>query len=108
MKSEPPEELEEAMKRLLNESNKQPNAEARIVEDLWGDFELPNAIIEECKELNDKNKNSMGFFASNSPPNWEDLKPMILEAIKKDDQPEVFEALLVDVRNYMTELKRTG
>ena len=37
--SEPPEELEAAMDALLNESNMQPNAEARIVEDLWGDFE---------------------------------------------------------------------
>ena len=33
---------------------------------------------------------------------------MIHEAIKKDDQPVVIEALLADVCNYMTELKRTG
>ena len=33
---------------------------------------------------------------------------MILKAILKDEQPEVFEALLVDVRNFMIELKRTG
>ena len=34
--------------------------------------------------------------------------PMILEAIRKDKQAVVFEALLADVRNLMTELKRTG
>ena len=32
---------------------------------------------------------------------------MIHEAIKKDDQPEIFEALLANVRNYMIELERT-
>ena len=42
------------------------------------------------------------------PPNWEQLKTKVLAAIKKDEQPEVFEALLADVRNFMTELKRTG
>ena len=42
------------------------------------------------------------------PPTWAQLKAMILEAIEKDDQSEVFEALLVDVRNCMTELQRTG
>ena len=42
------------------------------------------------------------------PPTWAQLKAMILEAIKKDEQAEVFEALLADVRNFMTELKRTG
>ena len=42
------------------------------------------------------------------PPTWEQLKAKILQAIKKDEQPEVFEALLVDVRNFMTELERTG
>ena len=31
VKSEPPEELEQAMKALLNMSNIQPNTEARIV-----------------------------------------------------------------------------
>ena len=41
------------------------------------------------------------------PPNWEQLKARILQAIKKNEQPEVFEALLADVRNFMTELKRT-
>ena len=33
---------------------------------------------------------------------------MILEAIRRDNQAVVFEALLADVRNFMTELKRTG
>ena len=47
--TEPPEVLEDAMNDLLNESNKLPNAEARIVEDLWGDFEQCDANIEECK-----------------------------------------------------------
>ena len=42
------------------------------------------------------------------PPSWEELKAKILAAIKKDEQPEVFEALLADVSNFMTELKRTG
>ena len=37
--SEPPAALEDAMNDLLNESNKLPTVEARIVEDLWGDFE---------------------------------------------------------------------
>ena len=37
-------------------------------------------------------------------PSWEQLKAKILQAIKKDEQPEVFEALLTDVRNFMTEL----
>ena len=40
--------------------------------------------------------------------NWEQLKAMILQAIKKDEQPDVFEALLADVSNFMTEIKRTG
>ena len=42
------------------------------------------------------------------PPTWEQLKAKILAAINKDEQPEVFEALLADVSNFMTELKRTG
>ena len=33
---------------------------------------------------------------------------MILQAIKKDEQAEVFEALLADVGNFMNELIRTG
>ena len=41
-------------------------------------------------------------------PTWAELKAKILEAIKKDEQAEVFEARLADVRNFMTELKRTG
>ena len=42
VQSAPPEELDEAMEALLTWSNMQPNAEARIVEDLWGDFDLPD------------------------------------------------------------------
>ena len=42
------------------------------------------------------------------PPTWEQLKAKILQAIKKDEQPESFEALLAEVRNFMTEQKRTG
>ena len=38
------------------------------------------------------------------PQSWVDLKAMILESIKKDDPPEVFEARLADVRNFMAEL----
>ena len=41
-------------------------------------------------------------------PAWEQLKAKILQAIKKDEQPEVFQALLADVRKFMTEAKRTG
>ena len=41
-------------------------------------------------------------------PTWEQLKAKILQAIKKDEQSEVFEALLADVSNFMTELIRTG
>ena len=41
-------------------------------------------------------------------PSWEELKAKVLAAIKKDEQAEVFEALLADVSNFMTELKRTG
>ena len=47
------------------------------------------------------------LIGTDQPPTWEELKPKILEAIKKDEQPEVFEALLADVSNFMTELKRT-
>ena len=50
---EPPEELETAMNALLNMSNKQPNTEAKIVEDLWGDFKRPDTIEEECKQASD-------------------------------------------------------
>ena len=39
VKSEPPKVLEQAMEALLEMSNIQPNTEARIVEDIWGDFE---------------------------------------------------------------------
>ena len=42
------------------------------------------------------------------PPSWEEIKPKIHAAIKKDEQPEVFEALLADLLNYMTEVKQTG
>ena len=42
------------------------------------------------------------------PPSWDVLKAMILDAIKKDEQPCVLQALLADVQNYMAELKRTG
>ena len=47
-------------------------------------------------------------FGTGQPPSWEELKAKILAAIKKDEQPEVFEALLADVSNFMTEVKRTG
>ena len=63
-----------------------------------------------------QNSDSMGLGSSANPseplprppPSWAQLKAMIHESIKKDDQPVVFEALLADVDNYMTELKRTG
>ena len=41
VQEKPPAELEKAMEALLTWSNMQPNTEARIVEDLWGDFDLP-------------------------------------------------------------------
>ena len=46
--------------------------------------------------------------AMGPPPTWAQLKPMILQAIKRDDLPAVFKALLADTRNYMAELLRTG
>ena len=52
VKSEPREELEQAMEALLEMSNLQPNTEARIVEDLWGDFDTSDADYEaECNQL---------------------------------------------------------
>ena len=36
------------------------------------------------------------------------MKAKILAAIKKDEQPEHFEALLVEVTNFMAVAKRTG
>ena len=51
-------------------------------------------------------QNSYGT-TGDQPPTWEELKAKILEAIKKDEPKEVFEALLADVSNFMTELKRT-
>ena len=50
VKSEPREELEQAMEALLEMSNIQPNTEARIVEDIWGDFEPRDSNDEECKQ----------------------------------------------------------
>ena len=50
VKSEPREELEQAMKALLDMSNIQPNTEARIVEDLWGDFDQCDSGNEEYKQ----------------------------------------------------------
>ena len=41
-------------------------------------------------------------------PSWEELKAKILEAIKKDEKPEIFETLLSDVHNFMTKAKQTG
>ena len=38
---------------------------------------------------------------------WEQLKAKIIQAIKKDEEPGVFDALLVDVNNFMAELTRT-
>ena len=36
------------------------------------------------------------------------MKSRIIAAIENDDQANVFEALVADVSNYMTELKRKG
>ena len=38
------------------------------------------------------------------PPSWLDLKAKILEAIKNDEQPKIFEELLAEVCNFMTHL----
>ena len=46
--------------------------------------------------------------ASGPPPSWEELKPKILEAIQKDEQPKVFEALLANVRKLVAELVHTN
>ena len=35
---------------------------------------------------------------------WAQLKANILLAIEKDEQPDVFEDLLADVRNFMSDL----
>ena len=53
--------------------------------------------VEEEKKLREST-------TSSRPPSWEELKAKILAAIKKDEQPEVFEALLADVSNFMTGL----
>ena len=62
-----------------------------------------------CNSLTDQssrlNKQATGTGQS---PTWEQLKAKILEAIKRDEQSEVFEALLADVRNFITQLVRTG
>ena len=42
------------------------------------------------------------------PQTWEQLKALILTAIKMDEQPDVFEALLADVMEFMAECERTG
>ena len=42
------------------------------------------------------------------PPRWEELKAKILSAIKKDEQQEVFEAILAEVSSFMTALKLNG
>ena len=39
---------------------------------------------------------------------WEQLKAKILQAIKNDAEPDVFEARFAEVRNCIEELKRTG
>ena len=64
----------------------------------------------------DRQSMGLGSNASASEPgsgtgqplSWAQLKTMILEAIKKNEQQVVFEALLADVSNFMTEIKRTG
>ena len=42
------------------------------------------------------------------PLSWEELKSKILEAIQKDEQPKVFEALLANVRKLVGELVHTN
>ena len=69
-----------------------------------GSLELPSPTIEASPIASVSEPGS----GTGQPPNWEQLKAKILEAIKKDEKPEVFESLLADVRNFMTELKRTG
>ena len=44
------------------------------------------------------------LIGTDQPPSWEELKAKILAAIKKDEQPEVFEAILAEVSSFMTEL----
>ena len=39
------------------------------------------------------------------PDTWGELKAMIIESIKKDHLPHVFEHLLTDVNNFIAELK---
>ena len=50
VKRMPSARLKQAMEALLEMSNIQPNTEARIVEDIWGDFESRDSDNEECKQ----------------------------------------------------------
>ena len=43
-----------------------------------------------------------------APKTWDDLKQEILDAIKNDDSPDVFERLLTEVQDFMTEIKEDG
>ena len=77
------------------------------------DYKIENAANELIE-----NYNSMGggsTVSASKPesgtvqiPTWEQLNAKILQAIKRDEQPEVFQALLADLSNLMTEIKRTG
>ena len=42
------------------------------------------------------------------PPTWEQLKAKVLAAIKKDEQPDHFEAILVEVTAFIKEAGRSG
>ena len=43
-----------------------------------------------------------------APKTWDELKQEILDAIKNDDSPDVFERLLTEVQDFMTEIKEDG
>ena len=46
--------------------------------------------------------------STGQPAAWGELKAKIHQAIKRDEQPQVFEALLADVNNFIAELMQTG
>ena len=51
---------------------------------------------------------SMPRSCFRAPKTWNDLKQEILDAIKNDDSPDVFERLLTEVQDFMTEIKEDG